>query len=1186
MSKIVLEIRRHSPKYRRMPVLSYFLGDSLERALGDSCQVLLEVDGQTVGGPSETNWGSGLSKSDLLDFLDRYRNRPGDTHAEKGIRAGLHHFLFGQGAFDESTKAVLMADLQARERSEFLIRGDSSSLPLIINIPWELTEGIHSTTVRESPLIGTLAGLLLARVIPNTRAELIGEKERLRVLYCISEPPTMVGIRGSEFHRAFEDALKARAGMLSYKAVISANFTPTFNQLKAGIEQTQPHIVIIACHGTTDDGVPQLCFERWHPVASLADALREKGRTFLVILIACDQTHLAEHPAAHSGAVTVMEGGILSVVAMQSSVSSILAKEFIGTTLDWFFQNGSIALSVAEGRKSMAPRARDAETNVDWSFPALFLSENAASYANQLSRVIAAYLPTLDEMLRRIPRPKSYLERPEFDELLLRLLRQDVWGLREVSGGPMTGKSAVVRNACRKALEGAVEMNDMTARPILYVDLSRYIEIPKTARELMEILQKQTAEIQSTAAGVPLLTWAASRGADGEAAELDPTGQLINLIDLNHMILVLDNLNEPDGSFWEDFFERANGLKVSLVLRVADKPSDTSDLEIVPFTLKQTENYMERFASRHYEAAGQWFALTQGLPGLLDLLRRSDGDPEAITLSASSFTQHVPDPQQHILYALANLPNGVDAELASWFVGADWRDMLDLSQKGLLLRESRFGVTSSWFRLPRLLMQSLQNDPEKLDKAAVMLADRFIEQIQSNEKSVDEVLIELSSKPGGIDFLQDLHQTLLNFQYDEVARAVPLLLHKSLFSRGRWYEAYRFWERLLNVTPFENSEAHEWLKLAKAAHILGFASQAMDAINKAEQRKPTKIDEIDVLINRAVITKDLGAIVPVEEVTDYYDRALALLEEAKSGLSETDDVSLAELEERDALTLYNRAIHKRYWLRDIPGALMDIEQAGDGFARLNNSRMKALADCVWVDMLVDWRDDAGKERNWTLMLERLVKANDIFNSIGGAAGDSAFCYYQMARCYRLKPFETPDEFSQNMARARDAYRDASEHAQVAGDVRLKEIAQGHLVEVNWELGEIEAAQASQELDDVIDVLRSYKHDAWSTRAVRDMLRQRALILLQVNPNAVCQAYKDAWLAANIFPLHPAHGKDSWRAARILYEYLEELEKSDQPLELDRVSIMAKDFIEQWVGHDIEPLNRKGWMEEIRQYSAR
>src|SRR4029078_7404246 len=134
--------------------------------------------------------------------------------------------------------------------------------------PWELTDGIHSTTVahRESPLIGTLASSLLARVIPNTNADLRGEKERLRVLYSISEPPTLVGIRAAEFHRAFEDALKARAGMLSYKAIINADFTPTFNQLKAGIEETQPHVVIIACHGTTDDGMPQLCFEKWHPV--------------------------------------------------------------------------------------------------------------------------------------------------------------------------------------------------------------------------------------------------------------------------------------------------------------------------------------------------------------------------------------------------------------------------------------------------------------------------------------------------------------------------------------------------------------------------------------------------------------------------------------------------------------------------------------------------------------------------------------------------------------------------------------------------------------------------------------------------------------------------------------------------------------------------------------------------------
>ncbi len=1187
MSRLVLQIEREFSGLKKVPILSYFVGDSLKRAVSDPCKVSLEVDGQIIRGPVQTTLSKGVSPKDLLSFLKSYRNAPGKTPPEQNIREGLHNFLFAQRVFDGPVGAALARNVDAQEGSEILIRGNSSSLPLIINIPWELADAVQTAAAPrlEPILLNTLAAFPLARVVSHTKAHLTSVKERLRVLYCISQPPTLDQIHASEFQEALKDAFAARLVSLTYDAVIDGDFTPNFNQLKAGISRTQPHILVIVSHGQTIKGIPHLHFEKWQPVSTLADALAQSGKAFLVVVIACDQTHLDEHPSAHSGAVTLLQRGILSVVAMQSSVSASLAKEFLGTTLDWFLETGAIALSVAEGRKSMAPSVSSAEKIVDWSFPALFLTEDAPQHADKLTRIIAAYLPTLDEMLRRIPRPEPYLERPKFDDRLTDFLKVEVAGLRQVTGAAYTGKTSIVLNACRRSIQRAVDRNDTATRPVLYVDFGRYSETPNTARELMEILRKQTDEIHSVAAGTPLLTWTSPRGADGEAGMLDPTGQLVAFIDLNRMVLVLDNLEETDDSFWSDFFERVRNLNRSLVIRVREA-NVAGGLEILPFTQEETEEYVRSFASDHVATTADWFAETGGLPGLLDLLRKSDGDHEVVTMSAFLFTRNLPAADQNILYTLASLPNGVDPQLANLFAEADMHDLVRLSQKGLLLRESRFGVTSSWFRLPRLLTRALRDDTEGTTNAAISLADRFADRITSDDDaSPTEVLGKLAGKPGGIDFLQDIHQVFINLEYQDQAHALPLLLHKSLFATGRWYEAFRFWERVLNHTPFEETEAHEWLKLAKAAHVLGFGSKAHGCIAKAKERQPTSLDEIDSLILEAVIIKDSGNTDRATEVTELYAKILALIDEAKVNLAalEADEITESDLAERHALTTYNRALHRRYWLRDLAGALSDLDQAGAAFGKLGETRMKALADCEWVDVQLDSTE---LNKDWEKMLERLINANEVFVSVGGAAGDSAFCNYQLARYFRRKPFSTQDEFKVNNIRVRDAYRAAIAQAQLAGDSRQKEIAEGHLIEVRWlELDEIGAGEASDALEKVVSVLLTYEGDAWSSRVLRDMLRIRAQALTQLNAENSLEAYEAAWEAAARPPLHPSYGVDARRTARILTEYLEELQKNNQVIEADRISVLAKPYIQQWLDRDIDPSQRESWLEEVRQYGA-
>ena len=699
----------------------------------------------------------------------------------------------------------------------------------------------------------------------------------------------------------------------------------------------------------------------------------------------------------------------------------------------------------------------------------------------------------------------------------------------------------------------------------------------------MEILRNQTGEIQSSAGGTPLLTWTVARGADGNGGTLDSPGQLITLIDDNRMVLILDNLEQLDQSFWMEFLERARSLSASLVITLRET-NEPGDLEIPAFTQDEVAEYVKRFAPSHVEAARDWHEWSGGVAGQLDLLRISNGEREAVSMNAAFFTRGLSAAERDILYRLANLPNGVNAELANSLVTRDWRDLLKLSQKGLLLRESRFGVTLSWFRLPQLLMKSLQDDLEGIATASDLLDGRFTEQLGSADNP-QQALVNLVSKPGGIDFIHDIHQVLLNVENFEAAHAVPLLLHEWLLSRGRWYDAFRLWERLLSTTPLKMSAPHEWIKFAKVAHILGFgktAQEVLDSITKSDEKELTTIDKIDNRLQRLLIIKDLGYIDEADKVTAEFESILATIEAEKAALSASQDDEARFLEGKYALAIYDRAPHRRYWLRDLPGALSDLNDAGLRFGRLNNLRMKAMADCLWVDVQLDWRDH---QKNWAEMLERLVKANELLKSVGGAAGDSAFCYYQMARYYRRKPFSTPGESKKNIAAARTAYQSAAEQAQIAGDTRQEVIAEGHIVEVSLELGLMDPIEATDRLRRVIKILNTYKEDAWSIRVVRDMSLLLAQLAGKADPKNVMAAYKNAWDAANESPLHPNHGKDSWRAARILTEYLEELEKNDQKVEADTVSIIAKNLIEQWLGCEIDPSKRREWIDEVRQYSA-
>jgi CHAT domain len=378
----------------------------------------------------------------------------------------------------------------------------------------------------------------LARAVKGTSAGSLNiQNERLRVVYCISEPEQLPGIEAARFQQAIEQTLRERSGMLDYVPVTGAGFKPRFRELEAALAGAATHVLIIVCHGQTARGKPQLHFENWIPVENLADRILAVRKTFFVMLVACDQVYLDEGPAANSGALSMIQKGIPAVVAMQSSVRADLAATFLGTTLDHFFHSG-IAQAVAEGRKQMAPGTA-ADSLIDWSFPALFFTEDASERTAELAQSLK-FQPALEAMMRSIPMPDDYFPRPDLDSVLAEWLRPTEAGLRLITGACGMGKTTAVRSACRRAIARAIQQATAEFRPILYVDFQRYPDPILSSQDLLSVLRERTKEIQSFS-GATLLAniWPAARGADGAGSPRDLLRQLVEITDSNRIVLIL-----------------------------------------------------------------------------------------------------------------------------------------------------------------------------------------------------------------------------------------------------------------------------------------------------------------------------------------------------------------------------------------------------------------------------------------------------------------------------------------------------------------------------------------------------------------------------------------------------------------------------------------------------------------------
>ena len=1148
----------------------------LQQALSDRYTVSLEEDGKRRPQDEiETDWRSSGDTDQLLEYLSRYRMSPDGCEPEAEIRETLRKFLFCQGKLDGPVTGLW------KPGSELYLTGDDATLlPLLLNVPWELADGVPGLG-REKSLGGTLAALPIARIAKGLKSGARFEQERLRVAYCISEPPGVTPIGAKRFQEWFDLVLRERSGVLDYAAIVERNYAPRLAQLQAEIGGRPVHIFVIVSHGRTVKGKPELRLEDWIPVEAIAGALAASQKTFLVLVIACDQAFLEDGPAAHSGAYRFLEAGIPAVVAMQSKVQAMLAATFLGMVLDQLLAGLPLAAAVAAGRKSMAA-GKSAWEIVDWSFPALFETEDGSERIRDLGEYFQ-FRPAWEALLRSIAMSEPYFPRVGLEAAATQFLHAGCTGLRAVIGAAGSGRAELLREVCRRAIQSAIDRADTTFRPILYVDLHRYGDSTiDTAAGLTAILTERVQEVKPVIAGSALidLKLPRARGADGAGVVRDPIRQLAELIDQGKFVLVLDNADSASGPAWDQFLAASATLLHSAVIvamedqRKLPTLAANSIVEILPLTREETRAYMQRFRPDHAAEADRWFEETAGMPYLLQALAQGQAAGAGIspmTISRLAVTD------QQLMFKLALLPNGVSTALA-WDFLPGWQeaDVPGLVRQGLLLSESRFGLGQQWFRIPGIVERSLRASFEsELRGAAEGLTTSFAERIGAGDAETE--LLQLADRPGGIQFIQDVQALLIELASEESieqARALSVLLHEHLFGRARWWDDYLLTKRILTAVPLDDTECGEWLRLAKSQHVLGLGDEARASLATAKKRRASVLDEVELIDLGINLIKDSGDSSRFPELMQMYEQAVALLD----GAAGDDERALAA---KRATLLYNRGILRQHWGRDLKGALLDLEAAESAYRTLGKSEMEAMAATEWVDVQLS---ASGEKHDWPALLERLAHARDLLEELQ-ASGDLGFCHYQVARFYRRRLAANDQERRNNLSKARQAYQDSAKMAGVAGDTRQEAAAEGQLVEVAWkELGEMGDGEAMAKLNSIIARLRTFRGDAWSSRLARDMLSLLAEVQLHgvATAGAVLETLKAAWQEATADPLDASKSTDARRAARILALYLEHLSDPAHAYEADLAAASAKPLIEGWLNQTIDP-TRRDWLPQVRAF---
>jgi len=456
-----------------------------------------------------------------------------------------------QGSFIDLFARSIITVSQQNKALRVMFSYNKAAHPLIRSVPWECV--FYPILAGQEQHFGLSKDLGVARFISLGDLDVyqpLEIQDKLRVLAVAPNPQTCATPLGVTAELIVMSEIAAQ-----HKEEIDFNPLPNaqWSEFENELARVDPHILFFTGHGGFVNKVPHLFFQKpdgaCEPIttATFANKLRPHTKLRLVILSAC-QTGVARNPFA-SAAEELIEIGVPAVIAMQSKVDDIAAREFGLRFFQYLFhQKYSIDACINAGRAAMFDIRR---TKTEWAVPVLYLSTRKDqifdfSPSSEINSAESIKRSSMEEKFPLTVEP--FIPRPalsgQFD------LDASDKRLTVISGGFGAGKTQITSKFCTERIRARkpflffyVECrDDWTAFDSVLVELDRQTRNLgfQGFRKILDDMPRYGAE--------------------------DSIRAFSELLAAQNLVIVFDDYvwNGPD--FWRDLFIRlANHLRRSKV---------------------------------------------------------------------------------------------------------------------------------------------------------------------------------------------------------------------------------------------------------------------------------------------------------------------------------------------------------------------------------------------------------------------------------------------------------------------------------------------------------------------------------------------------------------------------------------------------------------------------------------------
>ncbi len=1049
--------------------------------------------------------------SSVIEYIRMYRSDPGNILFKPAISTLLWKFLFKN--LNEKEKRNLL-NLISIEDITLYLSSESEDQRILTNIPWELALKVYPDEINQDlDFDNTLSAFPCAKLVKGTSSRSKPFSENLLKISCCISDPYYKGkddnsLEPDDFYRDIKSALESRSLFIQYELLIGDNdFLVDFDEFTTRIKNFDPNILILVCHGKTQEGKPMVYFNGgWIDIEILAAHLKDTS-IHMVYLIACDLTYFDDGVTSNSGAITLVNSGIPAVVAMQSSTLVTSGNIFIKQLIEYVFANSkdinkkSLPESIYLARSDISRRQNI--SGVEWSFPSLFLSSNHKTILDRINQSINYYPVSLNWLWRQnFKNIKFHFKRMEIEDVLYKTFKTSSCGIYYIYGPKHSGKTHLIHYIGDKLMRLAIEEKRTDTPLLLYLNFEEYVQHDlSNITELYGILKSRIGEIQPPDS---VFTFFKQLGSLTPSIQQNFIDWILTKIDEWKVKLIFDNLSDTQYSNLKEFINQAdNKLKYSQIIICFSTGAISKDLNIGFINETEVHRFMHmrNVTSKDFnninlfELAGGNFYLLNKLidfPKLIDSLEKDSDDIDKIDDVAFYILKDVQERlgDKHLvtLIALSLVPKGLNKELSHIWL-QDWQDLEVLREYGYI--SSTFRKNDEWFFVPYVLGDSWK--VQYSDKIEEVFEDCVIHFAKSNnayEKNQNtSVFNYILNVDGGYEFVHSLLINLIkntNSNNKELynkrlklIKSIPLATQNILYSKGMWYESFELWNILLTEKKEIKLDYGDWILFGKSASLIGNHNQADYCLNKSKSLEFQNNDKI-LLIDRhlleALILKNKGQH-ELKNIKLLYDESYKIIN-TELCKTKTDK----NLKIRKALNRYDYAIIKAWWEKDISSALALFEEAFIIYEEINDELMKHIIMKEKADILIDFYENTHSYNNE--IEENLFKSKIYFERQNNLS-ELVEVYYRLARYYRKKINHSDNHY---LNLSLKYYEKSSETAQMSRNIRFELFAKGHIIILKFRHELVETSKAISELDAIIQILKKdYSVGSWENRIIRNFL---------------------------------------------------------------------------------------------------